>query len=102
MLRIATKQLGMVSPELLDGMIDHMGGGSWLLGECQRHGCNLKYTEVLPPFPSLEICESSVRLHRMRGLHLAAVAAPPRLVMSHHCGLIQTIGGCPRIPPRNS
>src|SRR5271166_1481821 len=42
-----------------DGMIDHTEGGSWLLGECQRHGCNLKYTEVLPPFPSLEICESS-------------------------------------------
>src|SRR3974377_2002883 len=42
-----------------DGMIDHTEGGSWLLGECQRHGFNLKYTEVLPPFPSLEICESS-------------------------------------------
>jgi len=42
-----------------DGMIDHTGGGSWLLGECQRHGFNLKYTEVLPQFPSLEICESS-------------------------------------------
>jgi len=41
-------------------MIDHTEGGSWLLGECQRHGFNLKYTEVLPPFPSLEICESSV------------------------------------------
>jgi len=40
-------------------MIDHTEGGSWLLGECQRHGFNLKYTEVLPPFPSLEICESS-------------------------------------------
>src|SRR5208283_2313044 len=34
-----------------DGMIDHTEGGSWLLGECQRHGFNLKYTEVLPPFP---------------------------------------------------
>src|SRR3974377_346663 len=32
-----------------DGMIDHTEGGSWLLGECQRHGFNLKYTEVLPP-----------------------------------------------------
>jgi len=21
-----------------DGMIDHTGGGSWLLEECQRHG----------------------------------------------------------------
>ena len=31
-----------------DGMIDHTEGGSWLLGECQRHGFNLKYTEVLP------------------------------------------------------
>ena len=41
-----------------DGMIDHTEGGPWLLGECQRHGFNLKYTEVLPPFPSLEICES--------------------------------------------
>src|SRR5271157_905827 len=34
-----------------DGMIDHTEGGSWLLGECQRHGFNLKYTEVLPRFP---------------------------------------------------
>ena len=32
-------------------MIDHTEGGSWLLGECQRHGFNLKYTEVLPRFP---------------------------------------------------
>ena len=35
-----------------------------MLGECQRHGFNLKYTEVLPPFPSLEICESSVEEFR--------------------------------------
>ena len=48
-----------------DGMIDHTGGGSWLLGECQRHGFNLKYTEVLSPFPSLEICESSDMTKRL-------------------------------------